>query len=866
MDVPQLIADRYRIDDARASLLGSGGMGTVYRGIDTVTGDRVAIKQLRSEIIAKTPDILVRFQREGEVLRKLQHPNIIAGLDAVEHDDRHYLIMEYVPGGSLRDLMLELDPIPLERTLSIALELADALSRAHHLDVIHRDIKPDNVLIADDGTPRLTDFGVARIGDSTRMTQDGTVVGTVSYLAPEGFSGEIDARSDIWALGVMLFEMLTGTHPFEVDSVARTITAVLTLPPRDMTQLSPHLPPTIVDLVGSMLQKNPADRISSMRLVAAQLEAIIAGKQTLPVNTPTPKPFAVSAAMASRIAAFLDADPKTTPDDLRTAPTAILAGSPKHLAAQETTKTKDRLPKRFILGVSAVLLIAVVVIIAALLLSGESEPDVVFACDVPEGKYMVIVADLEPLDTTRTNPARFIVDDLHRHLEVELPYSELAICHYPAVITSSDEALVLAEAHQALVVVWGNYTETIADVQLNVGYPPGFVYSNMERDLLETITNVRLRIVDPTTETSALQVLGALVTLQNDNGDGYKAARTITISSLIDSTPAQVVGNSTGAYSTRYFSNFTRDDALALDMVTQALNTSRNHISYSSRAGLLLRLGDLDEARRDSQTALRLGPEGYALPYYILANIEMAEGNFEAAIDYYTTILEIRPDDWFAFNYRGAIHYLIGDNQRAREDLERAIALGPDANFPYMLLLMLSIREGDLLVAQETMETVFREYPDPRFGSLIVSTTFGDDFPVFFAPVFSAFGNLTLGQYALMLEDIEQAIAIEPNLSDLYMMRGYAYCNLDDHEAAEEAYTQALALDPEFTALYVFRAESRRNTGNLLEAALDVGMALSNDPDGIWAPIVAAAQDGSLNCKNLLTYDLAGLYQAASDE
>ncbi len=861
MEVPQLIANRYEIKDAKASLLGTGGMGAVYRGVDTTTQETVAIKQLRPDIVDKNPDILVRFQREGEVLRRLQHPNIVAVLETVEYENTYYIIMEYVPGGSLRDLMIAPEPIPIERTLSIALELADALSRSHHQHVIHRDIKPANVLIAEDGTPRLTDFGIARIGDSTRMTQDGTFIGTVSYLAPEGFAGELDARSDVWAFGVLLFEMLTGKHPFEVDTVAQTITAILTQPPPDLSQLSSDLPPTLVTLVENMLKKQPGERTSSMRLIAAQLEAIIAGDDALPVNTPIPETPDEIAAVASQIATYFNegvepeylvSEPATASDD----PTVQLP----------TKEAKSRFSPRLI-AVATVLLVGVVGIIAVMLvLRNASKPAIVFECDVPAGKQMVIVADLEPLDTERTNPTRFIIDDLHQHLEVGVPFSELTICRYPAVVTTEEEALELAREHQALVVAWGSYTETCADVQLNVGYPPGFVYAKMDRETLELITNTRSRIEDPLEESIAPQILGVLGTLQNDNGDGYGVARTIAITSLIDAPPAAVLGNNIASHSIRYFNNFTRDEEYALDMVTRSVDTRATHIAFSSRSGLLLRMGDLEGARRDAETALLLGPEGYAMPYYILANIVMAEGDFETAIEYYSTIIDLRPDDWFAVNYRGAIHYLIGDYERAREDLERAIELGPDANFPYMLLLMLSIREGDLLVAQETMETVLHEYPDPGFGSLIVDTIFGDEFSMLFAPVFSAFGNLTLGQYEEMLEDIDEAVAIEPNLTDLYMMRGYAHCNLDDNAAAEEAYTQAIELESDFTALYVFRAEVRLNLGRLIEAAMDVATVLSRDTEGVWSPIVAVAQDGSLNCKNLLNYDLSSLYSTVNDE
>src|SRR5574341_778776 len=187
----RVIAGRYEIEE----IIGQGGMGEVYRGRDTQTGRTVAIKSLKSDLLVAQPDMLERFEREGEILRKLNHPSIVKMLDTVHSDDRHYLVMEYVEGGALADLLKKQPQLPVARVLEIALDLADALTRAHRLGVVHRDIKPGNVLLAADGTPRLTDFGTAHIGDRTRLTEAGTVIGTYAYLSPEACNGEpLDAR------------------------------------------------------------------------------------------------------------------------------------------------------------------------------------------------------------------------------------------------------------------------------------------------------------------------------------------------------------------------------------------------------------------------------------------------------------------------------------------------------------------------------------------------------------------------------------------------------------------------------------------------------------------------------------------------
>jgi serine/threonine-protein kinase len=228
--------------------------------------------------VARDPDILERFVREGQALRQLNHPNIVGMVAAVEEEGRHYLVMEYVEGGSLQDLLAAQGPLPSTRAVEIALDLADALTRAHRLGIIHRDLKPANVLLAEDGTPRLTDFGIAHVADSPRLTETGILVGTVDYLSPEACNGEpLDERTDIWAFGVLLYEMLTGERPFVGETLTAKLTAILTQLVPDLAQLAPSTPDALADLVYRMLEKDRQQRVPSVRLVGAELEAILKG-------------------------------------------------------------------------------------------------------------------------------------------------------------------------------------------------------------------------------------------------------------------------------------------------------------------------------------------------------------------------------------------------------------------------------------------------------------------------------------------------------------------------------------------------------------------------------------------------------------
>jgi predicted Ser/Thr protein kinase len=281
MDIGLTLNNRYSI----TGRIGKGGMGVVYRAADAQTGQEVAVKVLSGDL-SPDPDMLERFRREGEALRQLRHPNIVGFVDMFQHEGQHVIVMEYVPGGSLHGLVKREGPLPLDRARRFALELCDALTRAHHLNIVHRDIKPENILIADDGTPKLTDFGLARlIGEGTRLTGTGTLLGTPYYMAPEAWEGRpLDAQADIWSLGVVLYEVLTGQVPFGGETLAAVMNKVLTAPLPDMAALRSDVPEGLAQIVGQMLVRDKARRYQSIREVAADLE------RGHPLLTPAPAP------------------------------------------------------------------------------------------------------------------------------------------------------------------------------------------------------------------------------------------------------------------------------------------------------------------------------------------------------------------------------------------------------------------------------------------------------------------------------------------------------------------------------------------------------------------------------------------------
>ncbi|MCL4252852.1 MAG: serine/threonine-protein kinase [Anaerolineae bacterium] len=279
-----VIGEHYEFDN-QTDIIGRGGMGTVYRGKEVATGKLVAIKQLKPSLLGEDQALIARFIREAEVLRQLNHPHIISVYDMI-HDVElgYYLVMEYISHGTLWDELQAYPHLSIPRALTITQQLTSAMILVHENNIIHRDIKPSNVLIADDKTPRLSDFGVIYLDEKTRITQTESIIGTLDYLAPEMLNGDtITPQTDIWALGVMLFEMLAGARPFPSDNPTLLLTAILTKPPIPLQKLRPDVPENVIRLVEWMLVKDPHHRADSMKTVYDTLQDIIAGTNIISI-------------------------------------------------------------------------------------------------------------------------------------------------------------------------------------------------------------------------------------------------------------------------------------------------------------------------------------------------------------------------------------------------------------------------------------------------------------------------------------------------------------------------------------------------------------------------------------------------------
>jgi beta-lactam-binding protein with PASTA domain/predicted Ser/Thr protein kinase len=272
---PDTVIDgRYRV----LKRLGSGGMADVYCAEDSQLQRRVALKVLHRRF-AEDRQFVERFRREASSAAGLQHPNVVAIFDRGEWDGTYYIAMEYVEGRTLKDIIREKGAAPPEAAIDITLQILRAARYAHRRGIVHRDIKPHNVLIDQDGRVRVADFGIARAGTSD-MTETGSIMGTAQYISPEQAQGRpVDARSDLYSIGVVLYELLTGREPFDAESPVTVALMQVNEPPVPPMQLVPEIPPALDAIVLRAMEKDPARRFADADEFIAALESARAAPQ-----------------------------------------------------------------------------------------------------------------------------------------------------------------------------------------------------------------------------------------------------------------------------------------------------------------------------------------------------------------------------------------------------------------------------------------------------------------------------------------------------------------------------------------------------------------------------------------------------------
>src|SRR5918992_466696 len=266
-----LIGERFRLEEK----VGSGGMSSVYRAFDPTLERRVAIKMMHRDI-SSDPDQLERFRREARAVARLNHPHVVTVIDAGEDDGAPYIVFEYVEGETLKDRIRRLGRLPVSEAVAYAIEIGRALEAAHASKLVHRDVKPQNVLIDRDGRAKVTDFGIARSLETAGLTATGRVLGTTDYVSPEQAMGQdVDETSDVCSLGVVLYEMLVGDVPFKAETQVGVAMKHVNEPLPDVLVKRPEVSAAVASLVDRAPTKDPRDRYASVGEMVRDLEATL---------------------------------------------------------------------------------------------------------------------------------------------------------------------------------------------------------------------------------------------------------------------------------------------------------------------------------------------------------------------------------------------------------------------------------------------------------------------------------------------------------------------------------------------------------------------------------------------------------------
>ena len=400
MTTPKLLSERYQLGDT----LGYGGMSEVHRGMDTRLSRDVAIKVLRADL-ARDPQFQLRFRREAQNAAALNHPAIVAVYDTGETQSEFgplpYIVMEFVDGQTLREIVKTTGPLSQQRVIEVMADVCAALDFSHRHNIIHRDVKPANIMITRNGAVKVMDFGIARaLGEGQNVTQTAAVIGTAQYLSPEQARGEqVDARSDVYAAGCVLFELLTGEPPFTGDTPVAVAYQHVREDPRRPSDVNPQIPPSLDAVVLKALSKNPANRYQSAAEMRADLIRVRNGQQPL-------APMVMSE------------DERTALLAEHTAATRRISGGGRHAPPPPQSWEDEEPPRRT--GRTAAIVVAVIAALGLIgffayqVLGGPAQPDQVAVPNVvgqdPDAARTAVVnagllVDLkqEPSDVAQTN-------------------------------------------------------------------------------------------------------------------------------------------------------------------------------------------------------------------------------------------------------------------------------------------------------------------------------------------------------------------------------------------------------------------------------------------------------------------------------
>lgn len=785
------LAGRYRI----IGELGRGGMGVVYHAEDTQLKRTAALKFLPPEL-THIPEVRERFMHEAQAAAALNHPNIVTIYEINEHQNQTYIAMEYVEGETLRD-KIDRGPLPLEETAGIALQIAEGLKKAHEKEIVHRDIKPANIIITDEGVVKILDFGLAKLRGTTRLTREGTTLGTAAYMSPEQASGkETDRRSDIWSLGVILYEMITGQPPFRGENHQSVMYAILNQAPEPVTGLRTGVSLELDRILTKALAKDPEERYQNIEDLMVDLKT--SGKKT---EAPETHPSG-----SGRI--------KTEARTQKTVATGKKIGL---LAASLTV----------ILAFAALLLFRApsktIDSLAILPFVNQSDDDNVawLSTGIPE----TVITSLQQIPDLRvtsflsllerygdTQPS---VEDVKRHYNVRaVAKGKVAVVMqnlsvHIEIVDTQDQSVIFANRYQI------NGMEGLYDLQKAIARDiTGHLRERLAGEAVEPVFVAH--IPDPAAHHNYLR--GRHFWYQRtprslDRAlDYFKKAIEIdpeyalAWSGLADTYRVLPLYAGTSRYRTIPLAREAAEKALSLDD-----NLAETHTSLG---GAFSDERKFQEAEAHFQLALELNPN-YLLAYFWSGNNFGDWRRDQEAIDRYQQALKQDPMSSaiagnLALYYRG-----LGDLDRSQEILDRAIELNPEDSSLYIQYAGLNSTRGEHQEALEHAEKALSLNPTSLFtirnaariilragrferAIEILEEAMVQD------PAFTRVAHSDLGEFYNRQKQFDKAIAhhriaidTDPLDVDSYWSLGDTFWFIKEWQKAAAAYNEVLELQPE---------------------------------------------------------------------
>ena len=755
------------------SRLGSGGQGTVYKARDTYLDRFVAIKIVPTHISDDVNNVF----REARITNDLRHQNIVDIITAYPDNNATHIVMELLPG-SLKDKLDEDKSFDVDTALHITNQVCSAISYAHSKKVFHRDLKPHNILMTDDGTPKVTDFGLSRFTNTQSYKTFG-LQGTPEYMAPELFNRNItiDAAGDIYAIGIMLYEMITGELPIKPDQNMTWDRAHREIEVHFPDNL--EIPNNIRDIILVALQKDPAKRFSEVselmaRINSEDIDDPEAGDYTQrQVNKWT-------STIQSGHAMIVEAHYNRA---------RMLADQGKHDSAiddytevlrlnpQDVNALRDRASSYTSIGNHQLAIDDLSNAIA--LGSGHHDTYLNRALSYHAmGNYQFAIDDMDEAIRLLAKVEYYQFKSL---LHNKIGDYQLAIDDINEVLKLDRDRPDLYAARGNLHVILGNHQTAIDDYSQAIRLDPQFARFYNDRALCHhELTHYQLAIDD----------FSQAIRIDPENAEPYR-----------------------GRASCHYLMG---NYELAIDDCTKAIRINPEYeYAYNDRGLAHRDMGNHQLAIDDYNEAIRINPENVS-HYRARGNSHYLARNYQLAIDDYTQYLSIDPENAEVYNNRGGSRYNMGNYQLAIDDLTQAIRIDPNYAQAYHNRGKTHSASGNYQLAIDDYSNGIQLDPDK-------SDLYMD----------RALDHVNLGNHQMAIDDYTQAIGIDRNFADAYFNRGNAHINIGNSQLAIYDYTQVIKINPEHAQSYTSRAETHLGMGNYQLAIDDLTQAIRINPEDV---------------------------------